>query len=198
MKISRPFIHSVLAFAIVMLFVQCNKKNNTTEKSAKTPAAQTTSILGKLPIAYVNIDSLLQKYNYAKDLNESLLRRAENSRANVNEKGRQLEKEMAEFQRKYQNNAFLSQELLQQEQQRLMKKQQELQEYIQRLEDENMREQQKMLSQMNDSIINFIHEYNKDKKYEAILNNASTLYIDPSYDITNEIVDLLNKRYVKK
>lgn len=26
MKISRPFIHSVLAFAIVMLFVQCNKK----------------------------------------------------------------------------------------------------------------------------------------------------------------------------
>ena len=48
------------------------------------------------------------------------------------------------------------------------------------------------------SIINFIHEYNKDKKYEAILNNASTLYIDPSYDITNEIVDLLNKRYVKK
>ena len=68
MKISRPFIHSVLAFAIVMLFVQCNKKNNTTEKSAKTPAAQTTSISGKLPIAYVNIDSLLQKYNYAKDL----------------------------------------------------------------------------------------------------------------------------------
>ena len=185
MKISRPFIHSVLAFAIVMLFVQCNKKNNTTEKSAETPAAQATSISGKLPIAYVNIDSLLQKYNYAKDLNESLLRRAENSRANVNEKGRQLEKEMAEFQRKYQNNA-------------LMKKQQELQEYIQRLEDENMREQQKMLSQMNDSIINFIHEYNKDKKYEAILNNASTLYIDPSYDITNEIVDLLNKRYVKK
>lgn len=89
MKISRPFIHSVLAFAIVMFFVQCNKKNNTTEKSAETPAAQATSISGKLPIAYVNIDSLLQKYNYAKDLNESLLRRAENSRANVNEKGRQ-------------------------------------------------------------------------------------------------------------
>lgn len=51
------------------------KKNNTTEKSAETPAAQATSISGKLPIAYVNIGSLLQKYNYAKDLNESLLRR---------------------------------------------------------------------------------------------------------------------------
>ena len=53
MKISRPFIHSVLAFAIVMLFVQCNKKNNTTEKSAKTPAAQTTSILGRFAITKI-------------------------------------------------------------------------------------------------------------------------------------------------
>ena len=48
---------------------------------------------------------------------------------------------------------------------------------------------------MNDSINLFIKEYNKEKKYEAIFNNASTLYIKPQYDITNEVVELLNKRY---
>ena len=48
------------------------------------------------------------------------------------------------------------------------------------------------------SILEMLLPNNKTKKYEAILNNASTLYIDPSYDITDEIVDLLNKRYVKK
>ena len=58
-----------------------------------------------------------------------------------------------------------------------------------------MLEQQKMLMQMNDSINLFIKEYNKEKKYEAICNNASTLYINPQYDITNEVVELLNKRY---
>ena len=38
-------------------------------------------------------------------------------------------------------------------------------------------------------------EFKKEKKYDAIINNASTLYINPQYDITNEVVELLNKRY---
>ena len=138
------------------------------------------------------------KYDYAKELNEKLLRRQENARASFNEKARELDKEGAEFQRKYQNNAFLSQERLEQEQQRLLKKQQDLQTLGQRLESENMQEQVKMQMQMADSINNFIKEYNKNKKYEVILNNTSTLYIDPSYDITNEVVDMLNKRYHAK
>ena len=62
-----------------------------------------------LPIAYVDIDSLLTNYNLARDLNEEMLTRQENARASVNEKGRKLEKEMAEFERKVKNNAFLSQ-----------------------------------------------------------------------------------------
>ena len=61
-----------------------------------------------------------------------------------------------------------------------------------------MQEQVKMQMQMADSINNFIKEYNKNKKYEVISNNTSTLYIDPSYDITNEVVDMLNKRYHAK
>ena len=93
------------------------------------------------------------------------------------------------------DTTFLSPERAQQEYQRLEKKAADLQEYAQRLENENMLEQQKMLMQMNDSINFFIKEYNKEKKYEAIFNNASTLYINPQYDITNEVVELLNKRY---
>ncbi len=145
MKISRPFIHSVLAFAIVMLFVQCNKKIIRLKNQLKHLLPKTTSILGKLPIAYVNIDSLLQKYNYAKDLNESLLRRAENSRANVNEKGRQLEK------KKWPNSRenirithfFLSRTPATGTTTVNEKNNKNCKEYIQRLEDENMREQQK-------------------------------------------------------
>ena len=131
----------------------------------------------------------------AKDLNEKMINKQENARASINEKARQLKKEQDDFQRKYQNNAFLSPERAQQEYQRLEKKAADLQEYAQRLENENMLEQQKMLMQMNDSINLFIKEYNKEKKYEAIFNNASTLYINPQYDITNEVVELLNKRY---
>ena len=159
--------------------------------------AHTAMYSGALPIAYVDIDSLLTHYNLAQDLNEEMITRQENARASINEKGRQLEKEMAEFERKVKNNAFLSQERFEQEQQRLLRKQQELQEYAQQLENELLIEQQKMLTQVNDAITGFIKEYNKDGKYEAIFYKNSTLFIKASYNITDEITELLNKRYAK-
>ena len=147
--------------------VQCGNKQAAPNQSVSDDT--TISSYGdKLPIAYINVDSLLSKYNYAKDLNEKMINKQENARASINEKARQLKKEQDDFQRKYQNNAFLSPERAQQEYQRLEKKAADLQEYAQRLENENMLEQQKMLMQMNDSINFFIKEYNKEKKYEAI------------------------------
>ena len=185
MKTFTLAIRITTVVALSLLMVQCGNKQAAPNQSVSDDT--TISSYGdKLPIAYINVDSLLSKYNYAKDLNEKMINKQENARASINEKARQLKKEQDDFQRKYQNNAFLSPE---------RKKAADLQEYAQRLENENMLEQQKMLMQMNDSINLFIKEYNKEKKYEAIFNNASTLYINPQYDITNEVVELLNKRY---
>lgn len=194
----KKFFTALCALAIIacsLLFVQCK---NAGQQSVSVANSNDTSFVGngrQLPIAYINTDTLLQKYNYAQDLQKKLLDKAENDRANINSRAASLRKEQEEFQRKYQNNAFLSPERAQQEYQRLEKKAADLQEYAQRLDNENMLEQQKMLMQMNDSINTFIKEYNQEKKYEAIFNNASTLYINPAYDITNEVVELLNKRY---
>ena len=169
MKTFTLAIRITTVVALSLLMVQCGNKQAAPNQSVSDDT--TISSYGdKLPIAYINVDSLLSKYNYAKDLNEKMINKQE-------------------------NNAFLSPERAQQEYQRLEKKAADLQEYAQRLENENMLEQQKMLMQMNDSINLFIKEYNKEKKYEAIFNNASTLYINPQYDITNEVVELLNKRY---
>ena len=44
----------------------------------------------------------------------------------------------------------------------------------------------------------FLKIYNKDKGYSLILSNTgfdNLLYADPAYNITNEIVEGLNKRY---
>ena len=95
------------------------KKEVSTTKAVTTDSGSTASTL---PVAYVNVDSLLENYNYAKDLNEIILKKAENSRANVNQKAASLQSEMQEFQRKISNNAFLTQERAEQEQQRLLNK----------------------------------------------------------------------------
>ncbi len=194
MKTFTLAIRTVAVIAVSLLMVQCGNKQNASNQPSNNTASS-ASFEGKLPIAYINVDSLLSKYNYAKDLNEKMINKQENARASINEKARQLKKEQDDFQRKYQNNAFLSPERAQQEYQRLEKKAADLQEYAQRLDNENMLEQQKMLMQMNDSINTCIKEYNQDKKSEATFNTASTLYINPAYDITNEVVELLNKRY---
>lgn len=119
----------------------------------------------------------------------------ENENANFNEKARQLQNDKIDFQRKLQNNAFLSQERAEQEAQRIARKEADLQKLGQQKEQELMLEQQKTLMAVSDSINSFIKEYNKTKKYQAILYKAATIYIDESYNITDEVVDMLNKRY---
>lgn len=196
MKLKNLTFPIVFTLAIVALFVQC--KEATTNQTAAPIATADSAALATLPIAYINVDTLLQNYNYSKDLTEALLRKQENARASINEKGRKLEQEAAAFQRKIENNAFLSRERAEQEQQRLVKQQEELNQLMQRLEAEIMSEQQKMMMQMEDSIHAIIAEYNAKAGFQAILNQASTLYIDKKYDITNDLLDILNKRYEPK
>ena len=109
MKTFTLAIRITAVVALSLLMVQCGNKQAAPNQSVSDDT--TISSYGdKLPIAYINVDSLLSKYNYAKDLNEKMINKQENARASINEKARQLKKEQDDFQRKYQNNAFLSPE----------------------------------------------------------------------------------------
>lgn len=186
------------AFLILCATTQCTPKQG--ETAAAAPVATETATTG-LRIAYINVDSLLVNYNYAKDMNEALLRKQENSRLKINEKGKALEREVADFQNKIKNNAFLSEQRAQQEANRLQKQEAELQELSQRMTNELMIEQQQMNAQLNDSIHKFLKEYNAEKQYEFIFSNTmgdNILIANPKYDITNEVLTELNKRYQPK
>ena len=107
MKTFTLAIRITAVVALSLLMVQCGNKQAAPNQSVSDDT--TISSYGdKLPIAYINVDSLLSKYNYAKDLNEKMINKQENARASINEKARQLKKEQDDFQRKYQNNAKLS------------------------------------------------------------------------------------------
>lgn len=198
MKNINYILNGILAVAVLILFVlhfSSNKKSADVQSFVKVGDSVKYT---KLPIAYVNVDSLLTQYQLAKDLNETLLRKQENSRASLTEKGRVLQSEMADFQRKVENNAFLSRERAESEQQRLLSKQQELQQLDQRLSSALMAEQQKMNERLRDSVNSFLKEYNKAKGFHMILSNTAydnVLFAQDAYNITEEVIDLLNKRY---
>lgn len=200
MKNLSLILNAILAIAVIVLFwLVLSNKSTTANKPVVT--WNDTITKGKLPLAYVNIDSLLSNYQFAKDANESLTKKQEDSRLTINTRARQLQVEMGEFQKKLENNAFLSRERAEQEQLRLQKKQQELQELDSKLSQQLVQIQQKMSEQLRDTINKFMKHYNNDNKYEMIISNTSSdniLYAAKGYDITSEVTKLLNERCVKK
>ena len=194
MKKTNFILNGFLALAFVLGFTQCANNGNATQETASTNVV----VGSNMKIAYVEIDSLLTKYNFWNDLNEQMIKKEENIRTTLNEKGRKLEKEAQEFQRKIENNGFTSRERAEQEQARLLKQQQDLQELQQKLTEELAAENQKNSLQLRDSINSFLKIYNQDKGYDLIISNAgfdNLLYANPAFNITNEIVEGLNARY---
>lgn len=198
MKNINYVINGVLAVAVVILFVmQFTGKKESSVTRTFTNGEDTTTA-GVLPIAYVNVDSLLQNYNYSKDLNEIILKKQENSRANITQKARTLQSEMQDFQRKVENNAFLTRERAEQEQQRLLNKQQELQNLDNQLAQELMQEQQKLNEQLRDTVVAQLKAFNQGKGFQVVFSNTmgdNILFAGESYDITRELIDYLNKNY---
>ena len=196
MKNINYVINGVLAVAVVILYImQFSGKKESNIARTFTSTGDTTALL---PIAYVNVDSLLLNYNYSKDLNEIILKKQENSRANITQKARSLQSEMQDFQRKIENNAFLTRERAEQEQQRLLKKQQELQDLDNQLAQELMQEQQKLNEQLRDTIVAQLKVFNQSRGYQIIFSNTlgdNILLADPVYDITSEFLEVLNKNY---
>lgn len=197
MKNINYVINGVLAVAVIILFVM---QSSGKKESSVTPAFSTEGGAGTnlLPIAYVNVDSLLQNYNNSKDLNESIVKMQEDYRLDMTQKTRALETELADFQRKYEANAFLTQERAQQESNRLMKKRDELQSYAAKREQELATKQMELNSQLRDTIVAQLTDFNKTKGYQVILSNTmgdNILLSNPAYDITAEFLEILNKNY---
>lgn len=195
MKKKNFIVNGLLALAVMTAFTQCDNNKGTT---TNTGNAAPTGGVSELKIAYVEIDSLLTQYNFCKDLNEAMMRKQENVNATLNEKMKALDNEVREFERKYNNHVFTP-ERAQQEQARLLKMRQDLEAQHQRLMAELQQENDKNSMQLRDSINSFLKEYNKTKGYSLIISNTGAdnlLYADPSLNITKEIIEGLNKRYV--
>jgi outer membrane protein len=183
----------------VLLFTQCSTKKGNLQNLTQF---DTTATKGKLPIAYINVDTLIAYYQLAKDANEELLQGQEDSRQRINVRAKQLQEDMASFETKMKNNAFLSRERAEQENNRLVAKQKELQDLNQQLTNQLMAQQQRFNEQLRDTINQFLKSYCPAKHYQIVLStnssNDNVLYAADGYDITKDVIKQLNARYSRK
>lgn len=192
-------LSSLLIIAAAALTMSCNG-NKADEDSApeETVEVKGTKSGKETKIAFVLIDTLTSQYELYKEASEAFQKKQANAEATINAKGKSFAAQVQEFQKKAQSNQ-LTQQQYEQEQARLGKLQQDIQDLQQRLSTSLQEEYQKELQALTDTIQNFMKSYAKEKGYDFILCKSSgidqVLYAAPQYDITDQVVKALNKRY---
>ena len=108
-----------------------------------------------------------------------------------------MESHAAAVQKKYESNGFTTRDEVERAQASIDKEQRDLAELADRLQSEFAMEQARINEEARDSIQSFLKRYNKTKKYDYVMVKAgdNLLVANAKYNITNDIVKGLNKRY---
>ena len=185
---------TMVALLTAMTLVGCN---NASPKMDEQPATTTEEEATGLKIAYLEVDSLMTQYKFAKDFTEVLEKKGNNARNTLQQKGNALQAAANSFQQKLENNGFTSREQAANAQAALQRQQQNLQELQARLGGELDELTAKYNAALRDSLNHFLEDYNKDKHFDMILSKSgdNILMPNPKFNITKDIINGLNKRY---
>ncbi len=202
-----PLILSLIAIAgIIALFILQFTSSNikTQDRAAKEEAADTSlepeemsAPTGDLKVAYVNIDSVLQNYDYYHELKDELKSKEEALRSELNSKSSQLQSQAQDLQEKYQKGLLTS--LDAQEKQKLLQRKQ--QDFLTRQEQASQtlaEERQVMLNRIMHRVKQYVNNYNKNAGYHLIFSTSqgdNILYGARALNITREIARGLNNAY---
>lgn len=184
-----------LGILIAGSIAACNQ-NKTADKPA---AAASSPADSKETIVYINSDTLYSKYEYAKDVNKRLDDKGKSAQGDLAAKGQAFQREVAEYQK---NASTLPADQRQATEQRLQRKQQELQGYQQNATAQFQNDQAGEAAKLYDKISDFTKAYAKEKGYKLVLTyskaNPTVLYGDATLDVTADVIKRLNDAYAKE
>jgi outer membrane protein len=186
----------VTKFAIGLLAVgslaACNSN-----KSGGNSAAPTGSVNAQ--IVFINQDTLMVKYDYAKDMRKRMDDKGNAAKNDVGSKQQALQREVAEYQK---NVNTMSANERSMTEQRLQRESQEFQQYQQSAGAQFQNEQGEESKKLYDRIYAFTKQFAKDNGYKMVLTfqsgNANLLFADPSLDVTTDFIKKINDAYGKE
>lgn len=192
--------NTIILALIALATVSCNQKSPTQQvKQNGLPKSETTTNATTSSVAVVDIDTLADKCNYCKDGQKALEAKKNALTKQFNAKTQSLQNAVINFQKKAQAGLFTSQQEAQKQQAALQKQQQDLQVFQERIERDLAKAQQEYQDKLRKDLNTFLKEYNKDGRFKVIISKSgdNVLYTDPSVDITNDVIEGLNKSYKK-
>ncbi|MDR0983129.1 MAG: OmpH family outer membrane protein [Culturomica sp.] len=199
MKNYSIILYTVLVFAVAILYILYFTSDNQTNE-VKSDGTVVVKGKGASSIVYINTDTLLNKYQLAIDLNEAFLKKQEERSTELNIQAKDLDRQATEFQRKLENNGFLTRARAESEKNDILRKQQQFEQLRQELTDKMMKEQSDIYKRLIEDITKFLKAYNAQKGYDIVLSTTASgtvFYAEKGFDITNEVVNELNAGYKK-
>lgn len=187
----------LMAVAVVSLLSSCNSKTKEASSTNTSGGASNVQLSSNFSAAWVNIDTLINNYDMYFDMQKELEESGRKLEAELNTKSRDFEKQAADFQEKAQKG-LETRSKLQQIQQELAGKEQELYRLRDELRAQLADEQQVKLRQIHQSITEYLADYNKQKGFHLILSSTfggPLLYGHPALDITQEVLKGINQKY---
>jgi len=189
-----PLILSIVALlATVGLAVKVFQTPAPGAAPTSTAAVETEK---PLKIAYVNADTLLEKYEFFKQRREAFRKKEKAADASLKAKASALEKDFMATQQKAQQGLLAPSEM-QKEEQRLMAQQQKLVAEQERISKELLEENQKSQDELQKVILEKLAEIKKTEGFDFIFSytaGGQLLVVNDSLDITNNVLEILNKK----
>ena len=187
----KSIFKTVILLVVALVMASCNNQ------PSKMDGETTEEEQQGLRLAFVELDSLTEHYEYAKVMKDSLEKLSANANTVLSNKEKELQRSENSIRTKLQNNGFTSEQQYNTAVAALEQERNNAVALASRLNNELAQKQADFLTALQDSLDNFLELYNQDKKYDLILSRAAVLYGNKAFDITQDVVNGLNNRYKK-
>ncbi|MFB2117656.1 OmpH family outer membrane protein [Parapedobacter sp. 2B3] len=182
--------------ALVVAVMSCNQQG-TKPASVSSTADSTQANAEK--IVYVNVDTLLEKYEYFKDIRIKLEDKAKKAQADLQSRSNAFQREVADYQQKA---ATMSASDRQTTEERLARKQDELARHNQNASTSFAQEEASENEKLYGRITDYLKKHAKENGFKFVLTYSAAspgvLYADESLEITGEVLSALNAEYAKE
>jgi outer membrane protein len=192
----------LLAAGLVVLYILFfqQKAKKTELPTVSQPAMPRITGSATTPIAFVNTDELLDRYELVQVLSAQLEQEQRKKDADFRKKQREYEQEPAYFQESVQKQT-ISESSAQRIYEQLMMKQQDLYDLQDQYSSELSRKELEMTRVLLDSVKNYLERANQTFQFDYILNYSlagSILLAKDTFDITESVLSGLNREYKAK
>lgn len=186
-------ILSVIALVLIgVLFYLHFNQDNSIRKSASNSIQKDST---DFRIAYFDIDSLQEHYQYFKDISGQVKSKENAIASELSNMQTSYQKKIREWQERGPNMTQAEGEAAQREYAQM---QQRFEQRQLTLEQDLQKHKMDMMNDVRKKIEDYLKEYNKDKGYAFILSyepGFMLYYKDSVYDITNDVISGLNSQY---